>query len=158
MTSAPRITIRSAEVGDLNALHDLETQSFTTDRVSRRALAHLLTRANASTLVAERDGHTLGSVFVLFRRGSDTARIYSIAVTGAARGQGVGVQLVEAAENEARQAGCTRMRLEIRHDNPASISLFQKLGYQRFGEYPGYYEDGMGAWRYEKDLAAINQI
>ena len=152
MTSAPRLAIRSATVGDLNALHDLETRSFTSDQVSRRALAHLVMRAHAATLVADHDGQIVGSVIVRFRRGSRSARIYSIAVASVARGQGVGARLLHAAEDTARHAGCTRMHLEIRKDNAASISLFEKLGYRRFAQYPGYYEDGMDAWRYEKSL------
>lgn len=155
MTPVPPITFRPAGVGDLNGLYDLETQSFTSDRVSRRALAHLLQRANAAVIVAERDDRPqplVGSVIVLFREGSRLARIYSIAVSPTVRGQGVGGRLVEAAEAAARQSGRTGMRLEVRKDNAASIALFEKMGYQRFGEYVNYYEDQMDAWRYEKHL------
>ena len=157
MTPVPPITFRPAGVGDLNGLYDLETQSFTSDRVSRRALAHLLQRANAAIIVAERDDRPqplVGSVIVLFREGSRRARIYSIAVAPEVRGQGVGVQLVDRAEAAARSKGRTGMRLEVRKDNAASIALFEKMGYQRFGEYVDYYEDHMDAWRYEKHLPA----
>jgi hypothetical protein len=44
------------------------------------------------------------------------------------------------------------MRLEIRLDNTASIRLFERLGYKRFGYYDDYYADHMGAVRYEKLL------
>jgi ribosomal protein S18 acetylase RimI-like enzyme len=130
--------------------------------VSRRALAHLLQRANAAVIVAEcgdrplddRPQPLVGSVIVLFREGGRLARIYSIAVSPKARGHGLGGRLVEAAEVAARQAGRTGMRLEVRKDNAASIALFEKMGYQRFGEYVDYYEDHMDAWRYEKHLPA----
>jgi hypothetical protein len=45
------------------------------------------------------------------------------------------------------------MRLEIRRDNEASISLFRKMGYRQIGVQPGYYEDHMDALRFEKLLA-----
>jgi ribosomal protein S18 acetylase RimI-like enzyme len=48
--------------------------------------------------------------------------------------------------------GYTRLRLEIRADNAASLALFKRRGYRRFGRHAGYYHDGMDAVRLEKAL------
>lgn len=145
--------IRSASIQDLDALVTLEQSCFETDRLSRRNFRYMLTKANASTLVDEEAGAPRGYVMVLYNAGTSLARLYSIAVDPSWRGHGVGVHLVEAAEEAAREAECSYMRLEIRSDNNASIRMFEKLGYRRFGSYQDYYEDHMEALRFEKMLA-----
>ena len=147
------VTIRSADVSDIPALVALEERCFTTDRLSRRQFRYMLTKANAHVLVSEADGSLNGYVLLLFSRGTSMARLYSIAVDERARGHGIGQALVEAAEEAARERDCAYLRLEVRKDNGASIALFERLGYQHFGEYGDYYEDHMDAWRYEKSLA-----
>lgn len=148
-------SIRPAVLDDLDALLSLEASSFDDDRISRRALRHLMTRAHAAVLVAEDpELGVVGSVILLFSRATATARLYSIGVDPRMRGRGVGRALVEAAEAEVWSRERAWLRLEIRRDNAASIALFESLGYRRFGEYADYYADHMGAWRYEKAVDA----
>lgn len=146
--------IRPATLGDIDALIALENTAFVTDRISRRSFRHLLTRGRASTLVAtdESSGALAGYVMVLFNAGTSLARLYSIAVDPARRGEGVARRLVEAAEDAAVGQECVAMRLEIRRDNQASIELFTHLGYRQFGTRRDYYEDAMEALRFEKRL------
>ncbi|WP_018880000.1 GNAT family N-acetyltransferase/peptidase C39 family protein [Thioalkalivibrio sp. ALE9] len=147
--------IRPATVEDLEALVALEDAAFEIDRISRRQFRYLLTRGHAVTLVAEDAGGEglLGYVMLLFSRGTSLARLYSIAVSARARGQGLGRRLVEAAEDAARQHGRTDLRLEVRRDNAASLALFRGLGYRDFGTIDDYYEDHMDALRLQKSLA-----
>ena len=93
--------IRPAALADIDALFQLELASFASDRLSRRQFRYMLTRAHAQTLIAEADTGLLGYVLVLFSRATSVARLYSIAVAGQARGQGVGRALVTAAEKAA---------------------------------------------------------
>lgn len=144
--------LRPAHLGDLDALVAIEAAAFSDDRISRRQFRHLLRRAHAEVIVAEEDGALLGDVVLLFSRGTATARLYSIAVLPAARGRGVARALVREAEAVAWRHERAWMRLEIRQDNPASIALFESLGYRRFGSHSSYYADAMDAWRYEKAL------
>lgn len=146
-------SIRAALTTDLEALVALERHCFASDRLSRRQFRYMLTKANALTLVAGNGGVLTGYVLLLFSRGTSMARLYSIAVDPATRGQGVAQALVAAAERAARERDCAWLRLEIRKDNVASLELFERCGYRRFGEYDDYYEDHMDAWRYEKSLA-----
>jgi ribosomal protein S18 acetylase RimI-like enzyme len=144
--------IRPATLNDLDALVDIESRCFDTDRMSRRSFRHMLTKGNAVTLVDDADGAIRGYVLVLFHAGTSLARLYSIAVDDRYRGLGVGRALVEAAEEAAREAGCVDMRLEVRADNAGSLTLFRRLGYRQFGTYADYYEDHMEALRFEKLL------
>lgn len=149
------VTIREAGVQDVDALVALEQAAFQGDRISRRQFRYLLTRGHARTLVApDSVGRgLLGYVMLLFSRGTSLARLYSIAVSEAARGIGLGRELVRAAEEVARRNGCADLRLEVRRDNPASLALFRGMGFREFGTIEDYYEDHMGALRLQKSLA-----
>ena len=144
--------LRCATLDDLPALLAVETQCFTTDRLSRRSFRHLLTRGNAVALIDEHDGRLRGYVLLLFSRGASMARLYSIAVHPDFAGRGVGDRLLESAESAALERDCVLMRLEIRRDNPASLALFRRHGYRQFKEVLDYYEDHMAALRFEKRL------
>jgi [ribosomal protein S18]-alanine N-acetyltransferase len=153
----PAFSLRRAGTSDLPGLLALEQASFSGDRLSARQYRHHLRHPRNRLLVAERGGVLLGSALVFLRAGSDLARLYSIAVADAARGQGLGAALLAAAEAAARSAGARRMRLEVRADNPAALGLYQDRGYRVFAQRPGYYEDGCAALRLEKHLAAATR-
>lgn len=144
--------IRRSAPADLDALVALEESSFDHDRVSRAQFRRHIASASAVVLVAEQQGRVLGAALLFFRRGARAARLYSIAISHVARGRGLGAALLDAAEREARDRRCTEMKLEVRTDNLAAIALYEKHGYLRGKRVPGFYENGMDAWRYEKPL------
>ena len=147
--------IRRARPADLDALVALEQASFDHDRVSRAQFRRHLASDSAVVLVADARGRVLGAALLFLRRGTRAARLYSIAVAQAARGQGLGAALLEACEREARKRGCGAMRLEVRTDNAAAMGLYERRGYLRRTREPGFYENGMDAWRYLKELAPV---
>lgn len=151
---ARAVRVRPAVLDDVSALADLEQRCFTGDRISKRQFRYLLSRANAAVLVAEADGQPVGSLVLLFSRATSIARLYSIAVHPNARGQGLGRRLLKAAEAQAWAHQRAYLRLEVRQDNAAAVRLYESLGYRRLGERSDYYEDHMGAWRFEKSLAS----
>jgi ribosomal protein S18 acetylase RimI-like enzyme len=63
-------------------------------------------------------------------RGKPLLNIHDIAVSPAARGQGVGRMLLAAVEAEARQLGCCKVTLEVRSDNARAMGLYQSVGFQ----------------------------
>ena len=151
MTASYRI--RPATPADLEALLALEQRAFNTDHLSRRQYRKHLQSPTAVVLVAAAPSQdVLGKALVFFNARSDIARLYSIAVSDAARGQGLGAVLLDAVEQAARRHGSRRLRLEVSQRNPAAIRLYERHGYRRIGERRGYYENGEDAWRYEKQL------
>ena len=142
--------IRSASMEDVAALAAIEEASFAGDQVSRRSFRHLLSQGNSVTLIDAAAGEIRGYLTLLFRANTARARVYTIATAAAWKGCGVAAALVRAAEQAALARGCTVVYLEVRKDNAASIGLFTTSGYQVFGQYEEYYEDGMAAWRMEK--------
>ncbi|PSJ61278.1 GNAT family N-acetyltransferase [Pseudaminobacter soli (ex Li et al. 2025)] len=149
--------IRPARKDDVDALMALELAVFVTDRISRQSFRRMVSSLTASLLVADQPGGILGYCAVLYRTGSKSARLYSLAVAPNSGG-GQGRALLAAAEQAARDRGCTSMRLEVRRDNPRAIALYEKNGYRPIGSKPGYYADGMDALRYAKPLDPPSQI
>jgi ribosomal-protein-alanine N-acetyltransferase len=150
-THKPPVRIRAAKARDLDALVELESRVFATDRLSRRSLQRFLTAVSAAFLVAEGKG-LAGTAIVLFRSRSAVARLYSIAVAPHMSGKGVASLLLKAVERVARRRGCTTIRLEVHETNHAAIARYRKQGYQEFGRYRRYYDDGGDALRFHKNL------
>jgi ribosomal protein S18 acetylase RimI-like enzyme len=145
------VRIRAAKARDIDALVELESRVFATDRLSRRSLRRFLTSASAAFMVAEGKG-LAGTAIVLFRPGSAVARLYSIAVAPPMSGKGVASLLLKAVERVARRRGCDSIRLEVHETNHAAIARYRKQGYQEFGRHRRYYDDGGDALRFHKNL------
>lgn len=143
-------SFRSAIADDLAPLLALENQCFEHDRLSPRSFQWMITRANASLIVAQHQKQVMGYALLLFHRGTSLARLYSIAIAPEARGHGLGTRLLAEAEQWARQHDCAYLRLEVRTDNTTAIRLYEGAGYRRFAEVDDYYEDHTKALRYEK--------
>ena len=70
------------------------------------------------------------------------AEILTVGVAGWARRRGVGLTLMTAALELARQAGADRMFLEVDVDNAAAVTLYERLGFERSGLRKSYYDRG----------------
>ncbi len=140
----------------LGALIALEQAAFMpADQQSPRSLRYLLVKAHADIWGKMQKADLLASIIVLYRRGSEVARVYSIATDQCRRQKGLGRQLLRHAEQAAATKGCRRMRAEVRENNPASRRLFEHAGYDLIGRLPGYYPNGEDGMHYEKQLTAI---
>jgi len=148
----PAWRLRAALPEDLDALLELEHRCFVYDRLSRRSFRHFLTTDTASCLLAEQAGRLLGYVLVLFHGRTALARLYSMAVAPEQQGQGLGRELLRAAEAAALNGGAAVMRLEVNPGNAPAVSLYRSVGYTDIGIYHGYYEDDSDALRMEHAL------
>ncbi|MGQ9427599.1 peptidase C39 family protein [Gilvimarinus sp. F26214L] len=146
------ISIRPVHIEDLPGLLALELASFSSDRLNRRRMKHWIQAPNRVFLVAESAGALVGYGLALLHRGTRLARLYSIAVSKRARGQGVGRALLLEVEADAAKRGRLFMRLEVAQDNTGAINLYQSLGYAAFGTYSAYYEDHRDALRMQKRI------
>jgi len=143
--------IRKGRSGDLVRLVEIEEAAFDTDLLSARSFAHALKSAASELLVAEADERVVGYCLVNFRRGSQKARLFSLARDSHARG--AGRALLAAAEKAAQKRGCVALRLEVRETNLRAIEIYERSGYRRIGREESYYEDGAPALRLEKALS-----
>jgi len=142
--------LRSADLGDLDALEELETICFQEHRYRPEFLDWILRNPRTATLVWDEEGAIVGSVMVLLENGQ--SRILSVAVHPACRRGGIGRKLMEAAERVAREHGATVARLEVSTVNAAAIALYRGLGYRTDGVLPGYYSWGEDAYAMHKPL------
>lgn len=145
--------IRTATEADLDALVALEETFPAVDRFDRRTWRRLLA-GNTLALVHEKEDRIDASAVLLLRQGSDIARLYSISVSPAARGQGLGARVLAACEDHARALGAARMRLEVRSTNSSAHRLYEAAGYRVIAALESYYPDGETAHRMEKFLIA----
>jgi ribosomal protein S18 acetylase RimI-like enzyme len=150
--SAPEPRLRPARPADADALARLEQRVFHGDRVSRRGFRRFLDSPRAALIVADADATLVGYALVLFRKGSNIARLYSIAVAPEFAGRGLGSALLAAAEQAAIDNDRVAMRLEVHENNAKAIARYRKAGYDLFGRHFQYYADRGHALRFEKRL------
>lgn len=144
--------IRRAVPADAGAILELE-QHFPTDRMSARSVREFLRSPRARVWVAETaTAQIVGNLVLLTRARSQVARIYSLVVDPATRGQGLAQKLLQAAELAAQTSGIIAITLEVRADNVAARALYRKLGYVEAQLLSGFYEDGADALKLRKIL------
>ena len=147
MNEAPGLIIRPARADDLRALEwEGEYRRFRT--VYRRAFADSL-QGRRILLVAEVLGKVVGQIFLQVDSalaGGDgrAAYLYALRVRPEHRNQGIGTELVREAEVVLRQRGFSRVLISVAKDNQAARRLYERLGYEAFGEDAGnwsYFDD-----------------
>jgi len=167
MTAEPRtatgITIRAATHDDIDALVPMinaayrkgEGQVFpTTDRVQRTAikdfdgtLVAVVEGAIAGCVRLEIGGHEC-SVPEQAVDDARTAHFGLLATDLAAQGRGIASTLIEHVEQLAREAGCTRMLIEVVKEG-GRVPFYERRGYRVTKETPGQ------LWNSGRDWGAV---
>ncbi|MBI4202945.1 MAG: GNAT family N-acetyltransferase [Chloroflexi bacterium] len=146
-------TLEPCTVADLEALAELERVGFPLDQYPKARLRYLLSHARASTYkIIEEGGQVLAYAMVLWRKGSRTGHLYSIVTRAEAQGHGFGGLLLAKLEAESIARGCNRMRLEVRADNANAIGFYERRGYVKVKDLPGFYTDDAPGLRMVKRL------
>jgi ribosomal protein S18 acetylase RimI-like enzyme len=143
--------LRPARPADISALTAIETALFPSDRLSARQFRYHMGNPRAFLRVAAgADGAVLGYVLLLWR--GDAARLYSIAVAGAAQGRGLGGRLLAAAVDAAKRRKTSKISLEVRARSRKVVALYESFGFEAAASLPAYYGDGADALRMVKVL------
>lgn len=140
MADAPPLIIRQARAEDLPSL-EWEGEYRRYRLVYQRAYADSL-RGRRILLVAEMEGRVVGQVFLqvdsAFAGGNGRAAyLYALRVRREHRNRGIGTELVREAESVLRQRGFSRVLISVAQDNDAARRLYERLGYEVFGDDPG---------------------
>jgi len=145
--------LRNAIRDDLPSLMEIENAAFATDRISRRSWLDLIASPSAAVMVVTEGPAVIGCAVTLRNARTSVARLYSIAVSARARGQGIAGLLLEDATERAARTGAAVIRLETRFDNIPAQKLFERSGFRPFERVAGYYQDGAEAIRYQRLLS-----
>ena len=153
-TSAPGslFVIETATWRDLNALRHLEQVCFPQDAWPLWDLIGILTLPNVVRLRAAIDGKMVGFIAGDIRPSENLAWIATVGVLPEYRRQGIGEALILACEQRLQ---VSEVRLSVRVSNLEAIHLYLRLGYQKDGYWPAYYQDGEDALVMQKPLNAL---
>lgn len=153
MFECEQVSLRQAQVADLDALVAIEQRSFDTDLISARSFKRFIQQQIGDFQVAETAaGKVVGYYIVLYRHATNLARLYSLAVDPDYRRRGIGKQLLQAAEHDADERHCLFMRLEVKLTNEAAQALYHHAQYFDMEIRAEYYEDDSDALILQKFL------
>lgn len=150
-----QVTIRRMHMLDIDSVHRVELQSFSTPWSRAALAAEVLDNDLAWYLVMEDSQRIIGyaGMWIII----DEAHVTNIAIAPDRRGNGLGERLVRALMDSARERGAVSMTLEVRQSNAAARQLYGKLGFSAQGVRRNYYadsgEDALVMWC---DLAQKN--
>lgn len=145
--------LRRGGPADLNLIARLEQRCFGSSdgAFSRRQLRALLSNPRAHWLISV-DGLAASCWLLASNGASRWARLYSLAVDPAARGQGLGARLLDTGVAWARGQQLNSCRAEVKADNGAARHLYAKAGFRELATLPDYYGPGLTGIRLEKRL------
>jgi ribosomal protein S18 acetylase RimI-like enzyme len=142
-----------ANLADIDALIELEKMCFETDRLSAKQFRHFIRSSTALVAAVKQHSKLIAAAVLLFRKNSSIARLYSIAVNPTFQQHGIAQGLNQFLERFALKQSYSEIRLEVRKNNDRAIRFYRKNGYEAFGEYKNFYEDGADAMRMRKKLS-----
>jgi GNAT superfamily N-acetyltransferase len=87
-----------------------------------------------ATFIAVVDGRDVGVARGAAHRETRTRELISMWVAPAMRRQGIGAHLIEAVAAWAKAAGATALALDVVAGNESAISVYERLGFQRFDD------------------------
>ncbi|MEM3770147.1 MAG: ribosomal protein S18-alanine N-acetyltransferase [Candidatus Bathyarchaeia archaeon] len=138
----------------MDRLFEIEMECFRSEAFTKQQIAQLLTNQNCVSLIAKENskiiGFTIGMIYV--EDSVLTGHVLTIDVSPSHRRKGVGIKLLEELEKIFRAKQVKVCRLEVREDNIAALSLYQKLSYKKAEKLRHYYGDAHGILL-EKTLA-----
>jgi ribosomal-protein-alanine acetyltransferase len=137
----------------LDRLYEIETECFEREAFTKQQIAHLLTDYNSVSLVAKANAEIVGFIIgmIQIERNALMGHILTIDISPTQRQRGIAQKLLQEIEEIFKRKGVKACRLEVREDNAAALSLYQKLGYKKIAKLKNYYGNAHGIYL-KKDL------
>ena len=145
------IQLRGYEPRDLDAMFRLDEVCFEEPfRFTHSAMQRFAESRKARAVIAESDAALAG--FAILHVEGSVGYIVTLDVAEDFRRQGLAQHLMQAMEWQAVEAGCAVVGLHVFVGNEAAIRFYERVGYERTGDVPGFYGEGLDAWAYTKKL------
>lgn len=139
-----KTNIRKAKISDLDAIKEIEDESFINPFTKEDLLYEISQNPVSNFLVLEKDGLVVG--FIDYWVTFDSATIDQIAVKKSERNQGFAMILLEKSINDLKELGeVSFFTLEVRASNEPAINLYKSFGFQKVTIKEKYYDDGEDA-------------
>ncbi|MCD2137318.1 ribosomal protein S18-alanine N-acetyltransferase [Salinicoccus halitifaciens] len=143
MDGKESVTIRPMGIEDIDAVHMIETASFTKSSWTKEAfLREVAANKFAHYFVMEKDSEIIGycGLWLIL----DQSQITTIAIREDQRGHGFGHQLLQFIKEYSAES-TTTLSLEVNVDNDSAKSLYEKEGFSYGGIRKDYYGPGEDA-------------
>lgn len=139
-------SLRLAQSQDFDRLWQIDQICFPEGiSYTKAELRGFMNLRQSITLVAEQEGTIAGFLVLLLDRRRRFGHIITIDVLPEFRRNGVGRQLMAAAEGRIIEAGGDAVLLEVAVDNSPALRFYKKLGFRVLTTLPKYYSNGMDA-------------
>ena len=141
---AERLVELAREVGSEQEGWLITAGDWRSASAERRYLKAIRKHPDAAVFVAESNGDIVGRLSISrdAHPASDHVADLGLMVSRDHRRQGIGLALMETAEQWAREAGVRKVELHVFPHNVPAIRLYEKLGYEREGLRRGHYRRG----------------
>lgn len=148
------LKIEKAKLGDLDVLHRIERECFTSEAFTKEHIAYLLESPNAVSLIAKANHEIIGFIVGMIENiGRVTVgHVYTVDVAPKHRRIGVGLRLLDELEHVFHEKGVKTSYLEVRIDNKAARELYRKKGYVELEPLENFYAKGRHGLRMKKEL------
>jgi ribosomal-protein-alanine N-acetyltransferase len=141
--------IRTATVNDIPRLFEIEKQfgdeAFTENQFIYMFKKHKIFCALVNNQIA-------GYCCCVFRKNTNSGRLYSLIVDKQYRGLGIGSKLLDKVEQYCIENKKQSVTLEVSYSNVAALNLYSKSHYKQTAHLKDYYRMGESAIKMKKVL------
>lgn len=131
--------MRQARIEDIERLLEIEKECFKSPWSKEDFIYELTQNPYSNVWVLEKGEKIIAyyDLWLIFEQ----ADLANIAVASAYQGKGYGNILIQHAQQQAQNAGCEVIGLEVRVNNEKAITLYKKHGFTIINVRKGYYEE-----------------
>ena len=151
----PTIGLESPDQDEIRAIFaasDAVSAALYPAESNHPVYADTLSGPKARFLVARSDGRAIGCAALILGEGG-AAELKRMYVDPAARGTGLGRELLQAAEEAGHAEGVRIVQLETGIHSHAALGLYRRFGYRERGPFGSYRPDPLSVFM-EKTLPA----
>ena len=143
------VVIDWANIGDLDAITEIEKSSIMVNTMSKNQIEKYLIDENYHAFKAVVNGEIVGFVALEL---TDEVNIDSIAVKKEFRNLGIATKLLEETEKFAKERHYKALSLEVGYKNITAFLLYEKFGFKERRIRKNYYADGTDCIEMIKEL------
>jgi [ribosomal protein S18]-alanine N-acetyltransferase len=148
--------IRKADQSDLAQIVEIEELCFPEETAFHPRMFAYLIHYSEALVACEPEEKVAG--FIMGYTSGDIGAVYTLDVHPLCRRRGIGTKLVLALEEKLSGMGARLIRLEAALENPGSMELYSKAGYEESEVVRNYYGRGKHAVRMWKTMARRDHL